>query len=660
MNYKYKSALRVNSSNLDDLEEMLDKYKGSFDEVFFFSQFTHSVKSLEYHRAEAEKLRAYLDMVRKKGLSAGINVLTTIGFFKEALDSKMQSAAPFCLVNGEKCAGKICPSDKNNIEYIKEQYRIYARLLPDIIYVDDDISAIACACPDCISRFAALNSDIAKKGLTGTELVEFLNSEDSQVRKKFRTAWIRYNALRIGEIYKNVETAVHEINPKIKLGAMTYMSGADGLDTNLWAEALSSDETPSIYWRPGGGAYTDGSMEEVCSKANRISAQIRYLPLFAEAESEMENFPYQSLKKSPSFTAFESFIYQAAGCTGTAFNVLCKEEKIGKEHEIFFKMAKEAHAYGELLTKTFGRMPLSGAGFWWDKNTAVFEPDIKWNENKSVPSAEELHRIGIPYACSPDNMSVFFMDLSTAMHIPDEELMKCFSKGILLSGDALDVINRRGFGEYTGFKLTGTFESDTMEQEFEHGLNMPGGHKRNIRQAFGGFGTGNSYTVEKTNDKSEYLAENRDLYENTRGMSAGIFENKLGGRICVEGITPFNWCFSLPRSIHMKNVIRWLSKDTLPCFVKSFHRTSVWSRGRAVFAANTATEPAENISICIKTNVKKAAVTISSGSKITKQNIICAAGTQNGYSEFIIPEIPIIGTALITIEEEFKNEQSSL
>ena len=67
-------------------------------------------------------------------------------------------------------------------------------------------------------------------------------------------------------------------------------------------------------------------------------------------------------------------------------------------------------------------MPLSGAGFWWDKNTAVFEPDIKWNENKSVPSAEELHRIGIPYACSPDNMSVFFMDLSTAMHIPDEEL----------------------------------------------------------------------------------------------------------------------------------------------------------------------------------------------------------------------------------------------
>ena len=44
-----------------------------------------------------------------------------------------------------------------------------------------------------------------------------------------------------------------------------------------------------------------------------------------------------------------------------------------------------------------------------------------------------------------------------------------------------------------------------------------------------------------------------DLKGNIRGYSSGIFENKPGGRICVEGISPFNWYYSLPRSIHLKN-----------------------------------------------------------------------------------------------------------
>ena len=55
MNYKYTSAPRINSANLGDLEENLKRYKDSFDEVLFFSQFTHSVKGLYFHRREAKK-----------------------------------------------------------------------------------------------------------------------------------------------------------------------------------------------------------------------------------------------------------------------------------------------------------------------------------------------------------------------------------------------------------------------------------------------------------------------------------------------------------------------------------------------------------------------------------------------------------------------------
>ncbi|MDD6995480.1 MAG: hypothetical protein SPH68_05890 [Candidatus Borkfalkiaceae bacterium] len=466
------------------------------------------------------------------------------------------------------------------------------------------------------------------------------------MRRHTREAWIKYNALRIGELYEIIEKTVHEVNPDIELGAMTHMSGSDGLNTDEWNEKLCSKTLREIRWRPGGGVYTDYSLPEVYDKANRISAQIRYLPESAVIQSEIENFPYQSLKKSPSFTAFEAFIYQAAGCSGTAFNVLAKEEEAGEEHERFFKMAEEAREYGTLLTETFGQQPLCGAGFWWDKNTASFSTEKSWNCWKPVPSAVDIHQIGIPYACASEHMSVFFFDGDTAFRIPEAELMKCLSKGVLLSADALDILNKRGFGEYTGFMLTGTFTKDTFEVETEHRLNMPGEHRRNIRQAFD-WSVKKTYTIEATSERAEYLARNFDLYQTERGMCSGIFTNRLGGRVCVEGMTPFDWCYSLPRSRHVKNVIRWLSKNTIPAFIDSFHRAAVWVRGNAAFIANMAMENAEDVRLCLKTKASAVSAVISCGSKIIRREKIGAKELFDGYSVFEIANIPIMGTALI-------------
>lgn len=652
MEYNYTSALRLNTFNMGDLEEKLKKYEGSFDEIFFFSQCTHSVKGLDYHRREAEKILPMLQKVKSMGIKAGVNVLATIGFFPEAIDSTMKNAKAYCSMDGSEILGRLCPSDKGNIEYIKEQYRIYARLSPDIIYIDDDISSLACACDECINRFNKLNPKLFEENNICRETLNIaLNSADTAARQQTREAWIKYNALRIGELYELIENTVHEIDPKIKLGAMSHMSGSDGLDSDGWAAKLCSKSSPEISWRPGGGVYTDYNINDVGDKANRISAQVRYLPdNVTKVESEIENFPYQSLRKSPSFTAFEAFIYQAAGCTGTAFNVLSNEEEIGKEHERFFETAKEAAEYGRLLTAAFGRKPLCGAGFWWDKNSASYPAEEKWNCAKPVPSAVDIHQIGIPYACDPEYMPVFFFDGNTAAQIPDTELKKCLSKGVMMSADALDIINKRGFGEYTGFKTTGVFTHDTLEQEIDHPLNMPGKHRRNPRQAFP-WSTKEAFTIEKTSEKAEYTAQHRDLFENIRGMSSGVFENSLGGRIFVEGISPFEWCYSLPRSFHTKEVIKWLSKDLLPAYVDSFHRISVWSRGNAAFAANMSTESAESIRLVLKTNADNISVTVTNGSKIIKKEKIAAEAGSCGYNTFVIPEIPVLGTALIIPKE---------
>ena len=117
------------------------------------------------------------------GIKAGVNVLATVGFFPEALDSSLEKVKHYVNQDGSGNPGRLCPSDKANIEYIKEQYRIYARLSPDIIYVDDDISSLACACDSCIERFAKLNPDIFKDvSVSRKVLNDLLNSSDTEVR----------------------------------------------------------------------------------------------------------------------------------------------------------------------------------------------------------------------------------------------------------------------------------------------------------------------------------------------------------------------------------------------------------------------------------------------------------------------------------------------
>ena len=130
-------------------------------------------------------------------------------------------------------------------------------------------------------------------------------------------------------------------------------------------------------------------------------------------------------------------------------------------------------------------------------------------------------------------------------------------------------------------------------------------------------------------------------------MGAGIFENSLGGRVCVEGITPFDWYYSLPRSVHLKNVIKWLSKDTVPAYVESFHRAAVWARGNAAFVANMSMENAENLRLCLKTEAETVSAVITCGSKIVKTEKIEAKESFDGFSVFEISAIPITGTALI-------------
>ena len=61
--------------------------------------------------------------------------------------------------------------------------------------------------------------------------------------------------------------------------------------------------------------------------------------------------------------------------------------------------------------------------------------------------------------------------------------------------------------------------------------------------------------------------------------SSGVFENALGGLICVAGYFPWSFLQNYSKSAQLKTVFRWLSRDTLPAYVASYHKINLWVRG---------------------------------------------------------------------------------
>ena len=653
---KYTSVLRAweplpgDDRKYDEILDLCKKHPNAFDSVLFFTQNNHSVRNPETHRATAKRLRPMLERFNAAGIPSGIDVLCTIGFFEDGLDPIMESESypHYVSVSGSVTAGRLCPEYAVNREYIAEQYRIYAELHPDRIYIDDDISSMSCFCPACIRRFAREYGVLDEPCATRDALIALFEDKDRNVRKTVRDKWIDFNAKRINEVFELIEKAMHGVDPRIGLGFMSHVAGTDGLENELWAETLRGKEAQRVSWRPGGGAYTEFSSGEVLDKALRLSAQIRYLPPFADrVESEIENYPYHSLRKSPGFTAFESLVYLAAGCTGTTFNVCEASSFAAQETEPFFKMAEEVRRAGETVVKAMGRAPSKGVGFPWNRRTAADPASAGWRPgaNGGVPFPNEFASIGLPVADRFESTSVFLLNGGIACQLTEHEIRTVLAKGVLMDADALEILCEKGYEKYLGFKASDKFYKQTYGRDLEHPLNYPGKILRDVRQSFGYCGAVTAFT--KTNEKAEYLAEAVDFNGKHRGMCSGIFENELGGRIAVDGLMPFSWACALPRNQGIKKLLRWLSRDTLGVFVRSYHRISVWQRGNGIFLANFEMETACGVQIAVLDAPEQLNCVLFEGGRMRLNTVLTASETEDAYKLFELPKMPITGEILL-------------
>ena len=615
VSFRIGPAQWLSNKRFSLLLDMLDAHPGLTDELALFTAFTHPPLPLDLIRSRAEVMANRIEAARARGYRGGINILATIGHHNENLPHSLQGGyTRMTALDGQSCSGSFCPNDEGfRQDYVKPLYAAIVQAGPDFIWIDDDVRLLGhmpipsgCFCERCLALFA----EECGIRYSRAALRRALTQKSMAAKLAIRCSWLDHNRRTIARLFKLIERTVHAIKPGLPLGFMTGERFFEGYDFDAWARILSGPRKAPVLWRPGGGFYSDGSLDGMTEKSHQIGRQVSLLPAsVVSIQSEIENFPYQRLKKSSRTTALEAASHIAAGCTGAAFNVLSGEDEPLDEYEPLVAELGRTRPFLDLLARTLGRARPTGVYTGWTRNSfAVHGLDGKdWFSGGELSApAEEIYQLGIPAAYSPDAASVTALCGNQPLALSRAEIRGILSRGVYLDAQALTRLNELGYGAQTGFEVERYVEKDGIEQFVPHPLNGEfAGRLRDCRQSF--LWWLRPAAVLHPRGSAQVLSRLVDYTgKETAACCSGIYENGLGGRVCAAGYYPWTFLQNLSKSAQLKALFRWLSRDSLDAYVASFHRINLWTRrprqGQlAVAILNASLDPAEKLELRLRT-----------------------------------------------------------
>lgn len=566
----------VDPDRLEHLLRLLTMYPAGITQIALFTTSVHIPLTLTELTRRAQILKERMETIRNAGFSAGINILTTIGHHCEDLDAGLGERYPFMTsVHGEVCRGSYCMRGEAYLEeYVIPCYKILAQAEPDFIWVDDDVRyghmpiGNGCFCDHCIESFNRKQGS----AYTRSTLRSALNEQNIPLRK----AWLDHNSDAICGLFRVIGKTVREINPSITLGFMTGERYFEGYQFANYAEALSVNGTYEIMWRPGGGAYEDTNYDLILEKQEQLGRQNAYLPDYVTLiHSEIENFPYQLLKKTPKSTAMEAAMSMTVGCSGAAFNILPSET--GESLDRIIPHLRAINGLTDFYRTTQrllkGLSP-EGIHTGWRIDSQAAVPEGEFVDAYGGMYAaynRELFSFGLPECYHKDKANVVTLHGDAAAVMADEEVTSLLTGGVYLDAGALKHLQARGFGDLLGFGVDREIPVDAREVYTDDILNegITGGI-RNCRQAFN---LGDSFAFSMLSPKCRSLCALNDYHDRQWAeCCCGIYENSVGGRVCAAGYYPHSWISDYQKTIQLKRLFVWLSNGTLPSFVDSYHR----------------------------------------------------------------------------------------
>ena len=550
------------------LLDLARTYRPVVDEVALFETITHHLYiPLDVYARRMELAAQRLDAFRHAGIpSAGINVLCTIGHINEGWSYMPPLPFPAMVgLDGGVSTGCACPNTPAMRAYVRAKYQMVAAARPDFIWVDDDIRmhhhgvAWGCFCPACLELFAKR----AGRAYTRAELALAF---DDPAQGRLRQLWVEQNIATLESLLADVAATVRQVNPKIALGKMSCGPGwttYSGQAFDRWFTALQATKA-----RPGGGFYSDATPMEMYRKAVECGWQRASLPpAIADVQYELENFPYQRLKKSATAVANECTLALAYGLNGVAFNMLAEAyedflpilQRIPSVRPLWEQWV--AHAAG---LPTAGLWPAWSSQLMARRTVRQGESWLGWQPQHDITRPLTLGEIGLPIAADAPGCGVVLCG-RVAEAFSDVELKRMLSGGVLMDSTALEVLKERGLDHLTGVRITRRLDNGLMERFTDDTLNgRTAGQLRDARIEFWGNAKGMGDVLEPVSAGVRILTSMEDYFHRTQGPCMTAFENELGGRVVVMGYAPWIFLHSVGKRLQLQNVADWISRNTMP------------------------------------------------------------------------------------------------
>ena len=633
VSYRISYSFLTNDRRFDELVAELEKNRAGFDSLALFTSTTHSVVSLDLMRSRCDVLKKRMAELKQHGWEVGIDLLCTVGFFKEFADAIPAGLVNHTTMDGVPCPGTCCPNHENyRRDYLAPLLQLLVATEPSFIWLDDDNSKLACWCDGCLELFNRRQGT----RYTREQLHAAFNAGTWEARLALRRAHLDFTAETNRDLFVFVERTVHAANPKIGLGAMTCN---DRIDSAQLPDALAGPTDCQVLWRPGGGAWHEQSMDDFLSrKGGDLANDCAWLPDRVDRiQAEVESFNYQRLQKSVHATVMESCIYAAAGCQGAAYNIFDGLEPLEPYRPIMTALTRNRPFLEQLIVAN-GRMRPVGIYNGWTprRNAGRALEDGDWlaaaswadTSPNDIWAAETANRntqifsAGLPPAYRLSEAQATLLCGETAWTLSEAELRQILSQGLYCDVKTLQILHRRQLGHLTGFQAVQAFDHDVSERLLPHPFNGDGaGCVRNGRQAFSCGYLG--WQLERLDGKGEALSELIDYQDRVVADCAmGAYENELGGRVVVAGYFATRNLLFHSKVNQLKNIFRWLSHDTLTAYVASYHRIALWVRalganGResVIAMVNASMDVAENVELLVRGKGRRAHLTGMTGDR---------------------------------------------
>ncbi len=578
---------------LDGIMDYFKKFKGSCDEIALLEVgycMEDRFISLDVIKNRCARIKEAIAGLRSEGFNKiHINIMNTYGHSENVISPKY--IPDFDTMEGyDGAKAKIipCPNSERFLGYLKKKYELLAECDPDVMWIDDDVRLhhivpvkYGCFCDICLGKFGRETG----VSYTRDELIDELLPDRFPEENTIRQKWLLFNRETIGKTIRTATEAVHRVNKDIVMGLMTpdyEYNLYSAPDLNEYGKIMKN-HNDEIKFRPGSGFWTDSIPLGAVYKGLHIGRIISSADPQAEFLSEVEGWPYQTLEKTPDFTAFEiSAHIGIGGVTGITINLTECMGNDDREQSSYLEMLHNRRPFFKTLAESIqdhrhiGFYPYSHELQWAFNETK--EDMANFSGGGSLDS-QKLVELGIPISFDREENLGVLISGQAAKSLSAEMIVKISKNGIYTDGKSARIMAKICDDNIFGAEFADLPEYGVYEKYLAHPFN----------EGYNGYNRASATSLDKSNNTDavmrlkgaipltemyNYDDEALGLY----GMTA--YENGNGGRTVVTSYLPWEHIHFLHKRHQITQALDWISNGKMPVKINSPYKIaqSVWER----------------------------------------------------------------------------------